>query len=461
MARRIVITHTIVAFVSLLFLASISLGARDSKYTRTGVAPQYWTAYEYCYDMNVPITELRWQCNIDWMASTFLPYGYDMICNDGWIETAQTINQNGYITKYNSKWTHDFTYWNNYIASKGMKVGTYYNPLWMTKAAYEQNCKVIGTNSTTREIAGSHSFNNELYWVDVDKPGAEQWIKGYVRYFKDLGVKYLRIDFLENYENNYGTARYAKALNWIKEEAGDDIFLSLVMPNCYNHAKTEISYGDMMRVSDDCFNGDWDFVSSRRRGQVKANWPQYANVFDGMIGFSDVGAKGQMILDGDFMRLNKLSNVEEKKFLFSLMIMGGSALAIADQYDTIDEEAKEVYCNKELLSLHSNGFSAKPVTQDIHNVNSSRWVGQLPDGDFVVGLFNRENLPMQYGIDFFGDLGIDDGKVDNVRDLWSHSDLGPMSKQYTMTLQPHSCSIVRIHKSGNQRYQAECASLKK
>ena len=44
--------------------------------------------YEYCYDLNRPITELRWKCNIDWMAETFQDWGYDMISNDGWIEAA-------------------------------------------------------------------------------------------------------------------------------------------------------------------------------------------------------------------------------------------------------------------------------------------------------------------------------------------------------------------------------------
>ena len=78
---------------------------------------------------------------------------------------------------------------------------------------------------------GYKSFNDPLYWVDVDKPGAKEWIQNYVRYFKEMGVTYLRIDFLENYETNYGTRRYEQALAWIAEAAGDDLFLSLVMPH--------------------------------------------------------------------------------------------------------------------------------------------------------------------------------------------------------------------------------------
>ena len=81
----------------ILSLASTSLLARDSKYTRHGTGPKYWIAYEWCFDHDKPIPEARWKNNIDWMAENFRDYGYDMICNDGWIEAAQTINENGYI----------------------------------------------------------------------------------------------------------------------------------------------------------------------------------------------------------------------------------------------------------------------------------------------------------------------------------------------------------------------------
>ena len=167
--------------VAVLVMLSSVIGSsygRDSRFTRKGTGPQYWIAYEYCYDFNIPIPEQRWKDNIDWMAENFRDYGYDMISNDGWIEAAQTIDRNGYITKYCSSWQHGFEYWNRYIRSKGMQVGIYYNPMWMTRAAYEKDCKVKGTSFTAREIAGDKWFNSELYWVDVDKPGAEEWVKG-------------------------------------------------------------------------------------------------------------------------------------------------------------------------------------------------------------------------------------------------------------------------------------------
>lgn len=434
------------------------LSARDSPFTRKGTGPKYWIAYEYCFDTNKPIPENRWKANIDWVVENLKPYGYDMFCNDGWIEAAQTIDENGYITKYNSGWKYGFDYWSEYLTERGMKMGVYYNPMWMTRTAFKENVSVIGTNYRAQEIAGNKSFNGDLHWVDVDKPGAKEWIQGYVNYFKQLGTTYLRIDFLENYENNYGTRKYAQALEWIMEAAGDDLFISLVMPNCFNHGKTELLYGDMIRIDDDCFEGDWNFVSNRRRGQQKTNWPQFGNAFDGFIGFADIGGRGQMILDGDFMRMNKLASDDERRFLFSLMIMGGSALAVADQYDTIEDHIW-VYQNREMNELNDLGFVAKPLSFDYKDAaNSSRWIGQLPDGDWVVGLFNREETSQVRSIDFEKELGIEGGRVSNIRDLWEHTDLGAMSGAFTVTLKPHECKVIRI-KNNVLKFEAETASM--
>lgn len=445
------------SFVAVLFMAYQAAIAHDSPHTRKGAGPKYWIAYEQCWITNSPITEDRWQKNIDWMASTFRNYGYDLFCNDGWIETAQTIDAHGYITKYNDDWAHTFAYWAEYLRQKKMQMGIYYNPMWMTKAAYDQNVAVQGTPYKAQDIAGTISFNEPLYWVDTDKAGAKEWIQGYVQHFIDIGATYLRIDFLENYERNYGTAKYRQALAWIKEAAGDRLFLSLVMPNCYHHGATELEYGDMIRIDDDCFDGGWDFVSDRRRGEQRPIWPQYGNAFDGFIGFSDIGGRGQLILDGDFMRMNTLATDEERKFMFSLMVVGGSALAIADQYDTINGH-EWVYQNKELLALNEQGLVCKPLSNDPKDVAaSSTWVGQLPNGDWIVGLFNREDTPRLRKVDFARDLGIATGQVARIRDLWAHTDLDGAVGGFANTLAPHSCQILRLT-TNQKRYEAEVAS---
>ncbi len=434
--------------------------ANTPAFKKLGTGPRYWMAYEYCWINNKAIPEHLWKANVDWVAENFKDYGYDMVCTDGWIEAAQTINENGFITKYNSDWENGFEYWARYAENKGMKLGVYYNPLWLTKTAFKENKEVIGANTTTQAITGTIPFNGDLNWVDVAQPGAKEWVQGYIKYFKSIGVNYLRIDFLENYENNYGTDKYETALKWMREAADSTMFLSLVMPNCFDHGVTELKYGDMIRISDDCFDGGWEFLSNRRRGLKKPNWPQYGNTFDGFVKFADLGGRDQLILDGDFIRLNTLKDDKEKKFQISLFTMAGSPITIADQFNTIEKNAW-LYQNKELLHLNDAGFVGKPFSYDVNEKDkSSKWAGQLPDGRWIVGLFNREEVNQKRAIDFASDLGLPTGKKYVIRDLWEHKDLGWFAKEVAVNLLPHESRLLEI-KNTNKQFEAEFASLLK
>lgn len=61
---------------------------------------------------------------------------------------------------------------------------------------------------------------------------------------------------------------------------------------------------------------------------------------------------------------------------------------------------RQILQNTEMLELNKLGFVGKPLSTSIWDKqNSSRWIGQLPDGDWIVGLFNRESTVLEYGID--------------------------------------------------------------
>ncbi len=439
----------------LLAATAMSLTARDSKYTRRGAGPMYWMAYEECFVTDRALSEARYKMNVDWVADNFKEYGFDMICTDGWIEQGQTVNRYGYITKYASDWQNDWAYWIDYNRSKGLKSGIYYNPFWMTRAAYDRNLPVKGTQKNAQDIAGSTKFNDFIYWVDAEKEGAEQWVKGYVQHFIELGFDFLRVDFVNWYENAYGRESYIKMLKWISEACGDKITFSLVMPNCFDHAAEEMKYCDVMRISEDVFGGGFDFVSGRRRGVYQEGWANWGNAFDGFIGFSDVAGRGQFIMDGDFIRLNTAESDSERQFWVSLMAITGSPIAIADQYDTIGENA-HFYQNEEILALNKAGFAACPLSMNCGQSRSSIWIGQLPDGDWVAGMFNREDSEQTMTVSFSKDLGFAKGTKAMVRDLWRRADLGEQEDMYRVSLQPHSCVVVRI-KNPVKRYQCEVA----
>ncbi len=433
--KRSVLLMTVV----LALASSLTMQGRDSRYTRRGVAPLYWMAYEQCFVEDRAIDESRWRENINWVAENLLPYGFDMVCTDGWIEGAQTIDGNGYITKYNSGWGQGFSFYVSLAKRKGLRSGVYYNPLWITRAAYDADAKVKGTSYTARQLKGDKNFNDAIYWVDTDRPGSEQWIKGYVRHFIDLGFDFLRVDFLNWYENDYGTTRYRRALKWIMEEAGDEIMVSLVMPNSYDHARSEREYGDMFRISEDVFGGGFDFVSQRRRGQWQNGWANWGNLFDGFVDFSDIN-RSEIMMDGDFVRLNTVATDREKEFWITLLVMAGSPIAVADQYDTVAENLR-FYQNERLLSLTKEGFHASPLSRDLNDVKSSHWVGVCGNGDKVLALFNREENAMVRTISL-AETGITAKPY--YTDLWSGVEAQVEGDELKVRLASHGCKVFRF-----------------
>ena len=466
-----------ILFIALSVMAPLSMNAmqafaRDSATTRAG-GLMYWDGYEYSFENNVALPENVWKKNVDWVASTLKPYGYNMVVTDGWIEGAQKTNPNGYILSYNDGWKHDWKYWVNYAAQKGLNMGVYYDPLWVTASTVKNRSKLVeGTKIPVADIVDKGDrFDSSLYWVDVTKPGAKQYIQGYVKYFENMGVKLLRIDFLSWYESGtasgapagaiaHGSKNYATALRWIEEAAGNKMTISLVMPNLYQHAKTEVKYGDMFRIDEDASTGGWAWLNYGSFGDYRqtwqGTWSQWANAFMGFTGFSDVAGRGSAILDGDFLQLNTFTGPyadNEKKSAISLFTMAGSPLAIADQYNTIGSNA-HYYENQAILTIHKDGFVGKPVyyngkpfepTQygfpSTGSRDPERWIGQTTSGNWVVALFNRGNAPAKKSIDFSTLLGLSKGGY--VYDLWSHKNLGLKTSQ-TVTLLPHDVSMVEV-----------------
>ncbi|HEY5836542.1 carbohydrate-binding protein [Streptomyces sp.] len=457
--------------------------SRDSVFTRGGVGPKYWSVYGWDYPNNQALPESVWQQNIDWVATTFKPYGYTMACTDGWLDFTQNTTEHGYIRSYQDTWQHDWAYWSNYLKARGMTLGVYYNPLWVCKNAVADPAKtVVGRPDvkiadivTAGDFFGGDIGNKTLYWVDVTKDGAREYVQGYVRYFRDMGVPYLRVDFLSWYESGFdqniggpvgiahGAANYATALSWMNDAALDDVELSLVMPNLFDHAATEVRYGDMVRINDDVTNGGWGNLSGGRQNWT-SNWSQWHNPFTGFTGFADRAGRDQLILDGDFLILNSFANDDERRTAVSLYTMAGSPLAIADRVDNIGANAA-FYTNTEVLALHDQGLAGKPYfyhatpySTDAGSRDTERWAGQLPDGTWAVGLFNRGDGPGQTtkSLNFTADLGIN-GLAD-VRDVWAHQNLGGLTS-LSAALNPHACRLVRVTpRETVRRYQAAFAA---
>ncbi len=439
-----------------------------------GAGPLYWSTYGYNFPKNSAMPEQIWQANVDWVASTFRAFGYTMVCTDGWVDTTQRVNAHGYIRSLSDTWIHDWAWWAKYVAARGLKLGVYYNPLWATKSAVmDPSIKVVGRpDVNVGDIVNPADFLNsdgDLYWVDVTRDGAEEYVKGYVEYFHNLGAVFLRIDFLGFFEAGFdqgdgtvgvahGRDNYLKSLSWMRQAAGD-MQLSLVQANLFDHAAAESRFGDLIRIDNDVTFGQWYNLSEGPQGW-QPTWSQWSSPFLGFTGFSDISGHGQVILDGDPIIISSFSSDDERQTAINLFTMAGAAIAITDQYDTIGPYAS-FFQNPEVLAVHQAGLVGKPVYYNTHGFyydpssrDPERWIGQLPDGSWAVALFNREDGPgtASKSIDFAAVLGLTGPAT--VRDLWAHEDLGSMTS-YQMTLAPHASVLLSVVPPGPAHFQAE------
>jgi hypothetical protein len=439
-----------------------------------GGGPLYWSTYAYEFFNNVIIPEDVWKSNVDWVAETFRDHGYTMVCTDGWIDDTQGITRHGYIKSQADAWQNDRARWAKYLESKGLQLGVYYNPLWVTKsAASNPSVTVVGRPDVkVGDIVNPNDYfdgGGQLQWVDTTRDGAEEYVKGYVEYFRQLGTVFLRIDFLAYYETGFdqsggtvgvahGRESYLRALGWMREAAGD-MQLSLVMPNLFDHGSAERQYGDLVRIDNDVSYGTWYDLSEGRQ-TWQPEWSQWNNPFMGFTGYADISGRGQMILDGDPLIMQTFSNDGERQSAINLFTLAGAAIAITDHVDTIGDNA-HIYQNPEVLALRKAGLVGKPIFNNSHGFDydpssrdPERWIGQLPDGSWVVALFNRGNdpTPVTKTIDFAAALGLTGPAP--VRDLWAHQDLGPMTG-YQVSLPSHASVLLSVTPKGPARYQAE------
>ena len=441
-----------------------------SAQTTHGRAPMYWTVYEYHREREVEpgfdpnnnfIPESVFKQNIDWVAEHLLPYGFDMVCVDGWGGGGYIpTNINGYRTTHSVSWVHDYAYWSAYLQDKGMSLGMYWNPLWVDHVSAVSGKMIWNTNIPISAVYDINDVSEWGFrWVQVDRPGAEEYIKGCVKYYADMGVTFLRVDFLSWYEtgfdHNMGNVsrtdrprgHYETALRWMREACDEyGVYLSLVMPNLVNEAEHEKVYGHMYRINGDTFEGGWRRLSRDNRGERRFDiWPQFENPFDGFVYWSQFVEEGTAIMDGDFLRLNTFTDDEQRMTAVSLMVMAGSPIAAADRIDSEKYNAADMlpfYQNDTLMALAREGFRGRPLTHDysIAATDNQIWIGQAANGDWIVGLFNREDTDQTRSIHFADRLGITSGRVVNI---WTNSNEGIRS-ELSVNVPARACRIFRI-----------------
>lgn len=181
-------------------------------------APLYWSVYgslrQQEKEGSFPniFTMDDWEKASDYVVKNLKPYGYDMLVTDGF---ASMSGDDGYMTRY----SHVRKDENSpevelkdvvaMLKAKGLKLGVYDSPFWL----HYTNPDAIVPGTDTIKVSSLrynaaldkdvlHPNKNEnFWWVVTSHPGAEQYFEGFFKHYADLGVKFIRMDFLSWYED--------------------------------------------------------------------------------------------------------------------------------------------------------------------------------------------------------------------------------------------------------------------
>jgi alpha-galactosidase len=136
-----------------------------------------------------------------------------------------------------------------------------------------------------------------------------------------------------------------------------------------------------------------------------------------------------------------MSTVEYRSH-FSLWAMMAAPLIAGNDIAHMDEATKSILLNREVIAVDQDalGVQGHRVAQ---NGTSEVWVKPLSGGARAIVLFNRGDTPAVIEATD-SHIGWPAGVRAEVRNLWTHKDVGHWTGKISATVEPHGVEMFRI-----------------
>ncbi|MFF0162048.1 alpha-galactosidase [Streptomyces sp. NPDC005263] len=436
----------VVALVGLLIASVVPLlaAARPAAASDNGqsVRPAMgWSSWSFTRRWP---TEAKIKAQADALVSSGLKnHGFVYInLDDFW----QKCDDNGFVVDSYGRWSVDSAKFPggikalaDYIHSKGLKFGFYVTP-GIAKNAVTKNTPIEGTSYHAKDIADTSktekNYNcKNMYYIDYQKPGAQEFVNSWARQFASWGVDYLKIDGVGS-QDIPDVQAWDKALRATGRPINFALSNNLAIADAATwrkHANSWRTQGDVECYCGPGDNGsgypltDWSHVSSRFN--TAASWQPHA----GPGGWNDLDSLE--IGNGDRAGLT----ADQRRSHFTLWAMAASPLLLGTDLTDLDPVDKAMLTNDRLIGVDQDGVAAKRiVSSGVKQV----WSKKESDGQYVVALFNTGtsgNATVAVDWSQVGFTGSGD-----VTDLWSGSHKGVIDDSYSATLRPGETRLIRV-----------------
>ncbi len=375
-------------------------------------------------------------------SSGLLAHGYRYVnIDDFWyLDPATTVDSYGRWSVDTARFPHGMKAVGDYVHGLGEKFGMYLTP-GIPVAAYQQNTPIEGTAFHARDIVSdtsSHEINynfgnNRMYYIDYAKnpEAAQAYLDSWANQLASFGVDFLKIDGVGTWDVP-DVQHWSQALN----RTGRPIHLALSNSLDAGSASTWRDYAHSWRIEGDieCYcsgTGPYPLTTWSRIADRFADVPQWA-AYAGTGGWNDLDSVeiGNGANDG--------LTPDERRTQLTLWAVSAAPMLLGSDLTHLDSTDVALLTNDEVIAVDQAGRAARPVDR---LTQQQVWYTPNPDGSYTVALFNLG--PSSATVTArWSDLGFTGSAA--VRDLWSQSELGTSTGQFSATLNAHASRLLKV-----------------
>jgi hypothetical protein len=416
--------------------------------------PMGWNSWD-CYGTTV--TEAEVKANADYMAKHLKQHGWQYVVVDiqwsepnaqahGYRPGAQlAMDQYGRLIPAVNRFPssangHGFRPLADYIHGLGLRFGIHIMR-GIPRQAVKANLPVLGSRARAGDIADTASvcpWNTDMYGVDLNRPGAQDYYDSILKMYADWGVDYIKADDIARPAHREEIAALHRAIG----KTGRPMVLSLSPgPAMIKDVAFLQDNANMWRISDD-FWDDWKalrlnfILMSIWSGMGRPGaWPDADMLPLGRIGIR--AERGEP-------RRTRFTRAEQRT-LMSLWSIAQAPLMFGGDLPSNDDFTLSLISNDEVLAVDQHGAHGGAFAE---GGDSVVWTADGPAAnEKYVAVFNvGEAGPVDVRVAWAA-LKLPERCV--LRDLWERKDIPAIPGGYTFRVGPHGSGIYKVAAAKN------------
>ena len=386
MSARFTVLAAALVVGSLAWLPHRSTAAPAPLATLARTPPMGWNSWNH-FSCNVDEQTIRETADA-MVSSGMRDAGYRYIVIDDCWQVSRDAN--GALVADPQRFPHGIKALADYVHSKGLRFGIY-------------------TDAGTNTCQG--------------RPGTLGHEDQDARTFASWGVDYVKEDWCHA-QHLDAPIQYAKFRDALSR-TGRPIVLSICEWGSNQPWEWAPRIGNLWRTTDD----------------IEDTWSSMLDNLDQSAQHATAARPGAWN-DPDMLEVgNGGMTAEEYRAHFSLWAIMAAPLIAGNDLRHMTPEAVETLTNREVIAVDQDSLGAQGILVWERPPELQVWAKPLRDGSRAIALLNRSSSPARITASF-ARAGLRSDSAD-VRDLWSHADLGRFGREFATTVPGHGVVLVR------------------